>query len=191
VDSGYITALDLADAQELGVALYGPWKENDYADQQTKPAPQWSKDKFAWDETTREYRCPEQRPLPLVGVQNRPRSLGRTEKLELSRADAGTGAGGPRKAQCCPKSRSGRHLSRSEHEELIEAHRRKMATPAAKELYQRRRQTVEPSFADAKQHRNYRRVPGRGLAEKKNQKAPAGPAPNLPHTAQTTPGAAA
>ena len=171
VDSGYLTALDLADAQELGVALYGPWKENDYSEQESRPAPQWSKDKFVWDAAAREYRCPEQQPLPLLGVQNRPRSLGRTEKLELYRADATICTACPRKAQCCPRSRSGRNLSRSEHEELIEAHRRKMATPEAKERYRLRRQTVEPSFADAKQHRNYRRVHGRGLAKAKSQTA--------------------
>jgi hypothetical protein len=54
---------------------------------------------------------------------------------------------------------------------LIEAHRRKMATPAAKDLYRLRRQTVEASFGDAKQHRNYRRVHGRGLSKAKSQTA--------------------
>ena len=171
VDSGYLTALDLADAAALGVALYGPWKENDYADPEAAPAPQWGKDRFAWDAAAGEYRGPQRQRLPLAGVQNRPRSLGRTEKLELYRADAATCAACPRKAECCPKSRSGRHLSRSEHEGLIEAHRAKMATAEAKELYRLRRQTVEPSFADAKQHRNYRRVPGRGLAKAKAQTA--------------------
>jgi IS5 family transposase len=40
-----------------------------------------------------------------------------------------------------------------------------MATPAAKALYKQRRQTVETSFGDAKEHRGFRRVRGRGLAK--------------------------
>ncbi len=169
VDSGYVTALDLADAQEEGVDLCGPWKENDYSGTEAPAAKQWSKDAFTWDEQAREYRCPEGQPLTFKGVQNRPRSRQRTEKLELYRASPATCAACPRKSQCCPKSRSGRHLNRSEHEALIEAHRAKMETAAAKVLYKQRRQTVEPSFGDAKQHRNYRRVPGRGLDKAKSQ----------------------
>jgi transposase len=169
VDSGYVTALDLADARERGVDLYGPWKENDYSGRATSPPKQWGKDQFAWDETARAYHCPQGQALKLKGVQNRPRSRQRTERLELYQAEAATCVACPLKALCCPKSRSGRHLHRSEHEGLIEAHRHKMATPEAKALYKRRGQTVEPSFGDAKQHRDFRRVHGRGLEKAKGQ----------------------
>jgi len=167
VDSGYITALDLADAREQKVNLCGPWKENDYSAREAAPPKQWGKDQFTWDEAKREYRCPQGQALTLKGVQKRPRSRQRTERLELYRAEAATCAACPQKARCCPTSRSGRNLHRSEHEELIEAHRHKMATPEAKALYQRRGQTVEPSFGDTKQHRGYRRVHGRGLDKAK------------------------
>jgi transposase len=167
VDSGYVTGLDLADARAHGVSLCGPWKENDYSARPAAPGGQWGKDQFAWDEARREYRCPRGQAPKLKGVQNRPRSRQRTERLELYQAEAAACAACPHKARCCPKSRSGRHLHRSEHEGLIEAHRRKMATPQAKALYKRRGQTVEPSFGDAKQHRAFRRVHGRGLDKAK------------------------
>ncbi len=167
VDSGYVTALDLADAREHGVNLYGPWKENDYSARTASPPKQWGKDRFAWDEAAREYRCPQGQAPRLKGVQNRPRSRQRTERLELYQAEAATCAACPHKARCCPTSRSGRHLHRSEHEGLIEAHRQKMATPEAQALYKRRGQTAEPSFGDAKQHRDFRRVHGRGLDKAK------------------------
>lgn len=167
VDSGYITALDLADAREQGVNLCGPWKENDYSARGASPPKQWGKEMFAWDETTGAYRCPQGQALKLKGVQNRPRSQQRTERLELYQAEAATCAACPQKARCCPRSRSGRHLHRSEHEGLIEAHRHKMATPEAQALYKQRAQTVEPSFGDAKQHRDFRRVHGRGLDKAK------------------------
>jgi transposase len=168
VDSGYVTALDLADARAEGIDLYGPWKENDYTPAAAAAKP-WGKDVFTWEEPARAYRCPAGQPLTFKGVQNRPRSRQRTERLELYHADPATCAACPLKARCCPKSRSGRYLHRSEHEELIEAHRQKMTTPEAKALYKRRRQTVEPSFGDAKQHRNFRRVQGRGLGKAKSQ----------------------
>jgi transposase len=169
VDSGYVTALDLADAYEHGVNLCGPWKENDYWGRTASPPKQWGKDRFSWDETARQYRCPQGQTLKLKGVQNRPRSRQRTERLELYQAEAASCAACPQKARCCPKSRSGRHLHRSEHEGLIEAHRQKMARPEAKALYKRRGQTVEASFGDAKQHRGFRRVAGRGLDKAKGQ----------------------
>jgi hypothetical protein len=169
VDSGYVTALDLADAHAHGVRLCGPWKENDYSARGASPPKQWGKDQFVWDEVAREYRCPQGQALTLKGVQNRPRSRQRTERLELYQAEAATCAACPQKARCCPRSRSGRHLHRSEHEALIEAHRQKMATPEAQALYKRRGQTVEPSFGDAKQHRGFRRVAGRGLDKAKVQ----------------------
>lgn len=169
VDSSYVTALDLADAQEHGVSLCGPWKENDYSGRAASPPKQWGKDRFTWDATAQAYRCPQGQALKRKGVQNRPRSRQRTERLQLYQAEAATCAACPHKAQCCPQSRSGRHVHRSEHEELIAAHRHKMTTPEAKALYKQRGQTVEPSFGDAKQHRGLRRVPGRGLDKAKGQ----------------------
>lgn len=168
VDAGYITALDLVDAQRLGIDLYGPWKENDYS---VKKATSnlITKDQFTWDEHVGEYRCPQGQPLRQRSSQNRKRSLGRIEKVFLYEADGATCAKCPLKERCCPKSKTGRHINRSEHEELIEAHRRKMETPEAKALYKLRGQTVETSFGDSKQHRNFRRVNGRGLWRAKLQ----------------------
>lgn len=162
VDAGYITALDLVDAQRLGVDLYGPWKENDYSAK--KPASKLiSKEQFTWDDQAQEYRCPKGHALAQKSSQNRKCSLGRTQKVFLYEASAATCAKCPLKQTCCPKSRSGRHINRSEHEELTEAHRRKMETSEARTLYKLRGQTVETSFGDSKQHRNFRRVNGRGL----------------------------
>lgn len=161
-DAGYISALDLADAKQLGLDLYGPWKENDYSAKKA-PSKLITKDQFTWDEQAGEYRCPQGQPLTHRGSQNRKCSLGRTQKVFLYEADAATCGKCPLQQNCCPKSKSGRHVNRSEHEPLIEAHRRKIETPEAKALYKLRGQTVETSFADSKQHRDFRRVAGRGL----------------------------
>jgi Transposase DDE domain len=55
-------------------------------------------------------------------------------------------------------------VQRSEHEELIQAHRAWMETAEAKAVYRLRGQTVEIVFADVKEHRGLRRFSGHGLA---------------------------
>ena len=62
------------------------------------------------------------------------------------------------------ESKRGRSVQRSEHEELIQAHRAWMATTEAKAVYRLRGQTIEIVFADVKEHRGLRRFSGHGLA---------------------------
>ena len=69
----------------------------------------------------------------------------------------------PLKSRCVKDPSKGRIVIRTEGEELLEAHRLKMATPEAKELRKLRGQVIERSFGDAKQHRNLRKLHGRGL----------------------------
>jgi hypothetical protein len=57
----------------------------------------------------------------------------------------------------------GRTVKRLEGEELIEAHKAFMSTPEAKEAKRLRGSVIERPFGDAKQHRNLRRLHGRGL----------------------------
>src|SRR5918997_1252585 len=62
------------------------------------------------------------------------------------------------------ESKRGRSVQRSEHEELIQAHRAWMETAEAKAVYRLRGQTIEIVFADVKEHRGLRRFSGHGLA---------------------------
>ena len=55
-------------------------------------------------------------------------------------------------------------MQRSEHEELIQAHRTWMETDEAKAVYRLRGQTIEIVFADVKEHRGLRRFSGHGFA---------------------------
>ena len=77
----------------------------------------------------------------------------------------------PRKEACVPKSKTGRSISRLENEEYVEEHCARMATDDAKELYRLRSQTVEPRFADIKEHRGLRRWTCLGLRRVKAQVA--------------------
>ncbi len=75
--------------------------------------------------------------------------------------------GCPLKARCVKDPEKGRIVSRVEGEELLEEHRRRMATERAKGLKKLRGQVVERSFGDAKQHRDLRKLHGHGLLRAK------------------------
>lgn len=127
VDSGYVTGLDLFDALQSSIDLYGPWKSNDYSANRksNESKAKLSKDDFLWIEEKLAYECPAGKLLTRRGTQTKKRSQGRTEAIGLYRADKATCQGCELKATCCPKSKSGRNLNRSEHEPLIEAHKKK------------------------------------------------------------------
>jgi Transposase DDE domain len=57
----------------------------------------------------------------------------------------------------------GRTVKRLEGEELMEAHKKLMSTPEAKAASGLRGSVIKRCFADAKQHRNLRRLHSRGL----------------------------
>jgi hypothetical protein len=73
--------------------------------------------------------------------------------------------------RCTPKSKTGRTITRIEHEELAEALRARMATPEAKKIYQLRGQTIEQPFADVQENRGTRRFCRRGLRMARAQTA--------------------
>jgi len=80
------------------------------------------------------------------------------------RGEAQTCQACPLRQQCTTSQQGGRSVQRSEHEELIEAHRAGMETAEAKAVYRLRGQAIELVFADVKEHRGLRRFSGHGLA---------------------------
>src|SRR5262249_57595504 len=90
-------------------------------------------------------------------------------RLEQYRCPPEHCQGCPLRQRCTPRPERGRTISRSEHEELIEALRVRMSGEQAQALYRLRRQTVELVNADGKEHRQLRRFSGRGLAKARGQ----------------------
>jgi hypothetical protein len=161
VDCGYVTGMDLAESAAQGVTLYGPWKENDWS--KPKKPSLFSKDHFTWHGDLDAYVCPAGQWLKQAGCHKRVCSGGR-EVVEWSyRGDAQTCQACPLREQCTTSKKSGRSVQRSEHEELIIAHRAWMETAEAKAVYRLRGQTIEIVFADVKEHRGLRRFSGHGL----------------------------
>ena len=161
VDCGYVTGMDLAECAAQGVTLYGPWKENDWS--QPKTPALFSKDRFTWHGDLEAYRCPAGQLLKRSGRHKRECSGGREVVEWTYRGDAKTCQACPLRAQCTTSKTGARSIQRSEHEDLIIAHRAWMETAEAKAVYRLRGQTIEIVFADVKEHRGLRRFSGHGL----------------------------
>jgi hypothetical protein len=162
VDSAYVTGMDLAECAAQGVTLYGPWQANDWS--QPKTRAQFSKDQFKWHGDLDAYECPAGHLLKRVSGHTRRCSGGREVVEWQYRGEAQTCQACPLRQQCTTSQKGGRSVQRSEHEELIQAHRAWMETAEAKAVYRLRGQTIEIVFADVKEHRGLRRFSGHGLA---------------------------
>jgi transposase len=161
VDCGYVTALDLAECAAQNVTVYGPWKENDWS--QPKTPSLFNKDRFTWHGDLDAYRCPAGHLLKRSGRHKRECSGGREVVEWTYRGEASTCQACPLREQCTASKKNGRSVQRSEHEDLIIAHRAWMETAEAKAVYRLRGQTIEIVFADVKEHRGLRRFSGHGL----------------------------
>jgi hypothetical protein len=180
-DSGYAGGPDVAVCQQHGVTLYAPVSENDFSQskQSGKVPPQIPKGEFTWLAEEQTYACPEGHRLFRGGTAQIWHFGDRTTLQTTYRCPAKHCAACPRQGSCTNNPRSGRTITRREHEDLIVALRQRMETPEAKQLYRLRRQTVELRYADMKEHRNLQRFAGRGLRRAKAQVAATVPAHNL------------
>jgi hypothetical protein len=166
VDAGYVTACNLSLCQKAGVILYGPWQENDYSlakKGNAKDKKMFDKEHFTWQADKEAYVCPKGHLLNRIGQQRRPQADGEIHVFHHYRCSPKHCSVCPLKESCTTNPERGRSVKRSEHELLVETHRKRMATDEAKQIYKHRKQTVELGFADMKQHRSLRRFPRRGL----------------------------
>jgi transposase len=165
-DATYVTACNLAICARQQVTLCGPWQTNDYSQKakKKKESPMISKDAFTWVPEENQYRCPEGNPLTWIGKNRRKQADGEINIQHSFRCSPEKCQACQRKESCAKNPARGRSVKRSEHEDLVDAHRIHMETPQAKALYRLRKQTVELQYADMKQNRNLRRLSGRGLA---------------------------
>jgi transposase len=172
-DAGYVSILDLRACAERGGELIAPVHENDYTkakadtkatDRSKAPTePAIGKDQFAWRPEEQTDRCPQGHDLEYIRRGRKGRRQGGSVVLHQYQCPAEHCRECPLRARCVKDPNKGRIVTRAEGEELLEAHRVKMATPEAKALKTLRGQVIERGFGDAKQHRNLRKLHGRGL----------------------------
>ena len=163
-DAGYVTACNLAICKQENVTLYGPWQENDYSDRgEDSRRRMIPKEQFTWLPEENQYRCPEGHPLKWIGRENRIQGDGQINVMHRYRCSPEHCQQCTRQTQCTKNPARGRAVKRSEHEDLIVAHRARMETEKAKATYRLRKQTVELGYADLKENRRLRGFSGRGL----------------------------
>lgn len=163
-DASYISITDLRKCSEREVELIGPFQANLFTEgkKSKKARKQIPKDQFTFDAENNVYICPAGQRLGLrerikVRRQNDEYLMESRyqSKEEVCRAcllakDCLTGKG------------RRRNIKRLDGQELLDAHRQKMALPEYQELYKLRCQTVELAHADCKGNRRMTRFHGRG-----------------------------
>jgi transposase len=117
---------------------------------------------FVYDEARDVYYCPQGRPLTRAYQETRTQGEGPPVTRTVYQSADCTNC--PLSARCRTGTghQSGRRLSRDEHEKVRAAHRRKMATPEAKQRYNKRFSFAERPFAQIKQGFSFRRFQTRG-----------------------------
>jgi transposase len=163
-DAGYVSLLDLQDCQDRNVRLVGPVGENDFTEQKRAEAgpPRIGKDQFQWLPEEQTYRCPEGHRLDYKGKEQKRRRDDNTVIQHRFHCPAEHCRGCPLRARCVRDPEKGRTVKRLEGEEVIEAHKEWMKTEEAKAANRLRGSVIERCFGDAKQHRDLRRLHGRG-----------------------------
>lgn len=163
-DATYVTGCNLAFCKEENVTLYGPWRENDYSRSAAKGKQRMiPKEQFTWLPNERRYKCPQGHPLDWIGKESRLQADGEINVVHRYRCPPEHCRICPLQPHCTKSPKLGRSVRRSEHEELIVAHRARMDTEEAKGAYRLRKQTVELGYADLKNNRDLCRFSGRGL----------------------------
>lgn len=149
-DTTYGTVENVRALEESGIRAALPLR--DFDDRQSDF---FSARLFTYDAEHDQYRCPQGQPLS--------RFSRLTEReIVLYRAEAATCNACPLKA-ACTAGESGRTISRSWHEAILEEVRAYHATPGYAKAMRKRQVWPEPLFAEAKQWHGLRKFRLRGL----------------------------
>jgi len=165
VDAAYTSLLDLIDCDARNIDVLGPVQSNSFTAQklQAKGSQQISKSEFEWLEEEQTFLCPKGHKLFYDSQERIARHAGHLI-CKRYRCPPELCTGCPLKDRCATNPARGRSVRRLDREELIEAQHAKMQCAENKAAYRKRGQTVERPFADAKGHRNFGRLHGRGLS---------------------------
>ena len=153
-DAGYYSGSNLSECagRRQGVAM------PETSQRQSRGHP-YHKDRFAYDESSDSFMCPQGRVLPFERIHISSKGA----HFRFYRAPGAI-------CRACPafgvrtKSKDGRNVSVGPYDAALRRHRAWMATSAAKEAYKLRKQLVEPVFGIIKEQQAGRRFLLRGLA---------------------------
>jgi transposase len=119
------------------------------------------KSAFVYDETQDAFRCPAGQTLVFLRTSQDKKKWGTAERRQYGGCAACAGC--VHAKSCCRNPEKGRVISRDQYEEHRERLRRRMATEAGREIYKRRKHTVEPRIGHIKHNMGVRRFLRRGI----------------------------
>jgi transposase len=158
VDGGYLTGKNIKQMEELGIDFITPVTDSREQLKQRGVDPQFGREAFTYDEVNNCYQCPAGQTLSYKGAEQRGSNL--RHRYQTKGAICATCVF---KQQCCPKTTRGRSLTRWEYDAELVAHKAKMQTATAQEIYKQRGQTAEFPIAWIKEKLGLRRFRVRGL----------------------------
>jgi hypothetical protein len=165
VDAGYFTSAVCHLTQEMGIALVPGYRrphkgQNDF-----------QKKHFRYDDKHDVYVCPAEESL-IYGTTDR-------NGYRHYRSNPAVCQGCSQRQQCTQNSKAQKTITRHVWEASKEEANRLRLTKWGKKVYARRKETVERSFADAKQHHGHRYARFRGLSKVQMQCLLAATAQNM------------
>ena len=188
-DTMMLTGANVKALTERGVTLYAPSKDADPTTNParradlTQPVPEdkigqlptqttkhkdgtktthFTKDAFVFDAEKNVYQCPQGQSLTYHSTTKEQRATGPIARSRYA-AEPSVCAACPLRAKCIRSTAKRREISRFEHDDLLEAHAQRMATPEAKQKYAARKYRGERPFAHIKHHFGVRTFLLRGL----------------------------
>lgn len=165
VDAGYFTAAVCHLTQELGVALVPGYRRPNRGQNE------YQKKHFSYDPERDVYICPADELLTYSTTDR--------NGYRHYRSDTNVCAACPMREKCTKNRKMNKTITRHVWEEAKEEANALRLTKWGKKVYARRKETVERSFADAKQHHGHRYARFRGLMKVQMQCLLAATAQNM------------
>lgn len=165
VDAGYFTSSVCHLTQEMGISLVPGYRRPH------KGQNGFQKKHFRYDEQRDVYVCPAEASL-IYGTTDR-------NGYRHYRSNPAECQGCSHRQQCTQNSKAQKTITRHVWEASKEEANRLRLTKWGKKIYARRKETVERSFADAKQHHGHRYARFRGLSKVQMQCLLAATAQNM------------
>jgi transposase len=164
-DAGYASLLDIQTCLDRKVELFAPVQENEFTKKKkaARATQRIERDQFTWLPAEQTYTCPQGHRLDYKGKEHKSRRDNQEVIEHRYRCSAEHCRGCPLWERCVSNPERGRTIKRLEGQELLDAQRAKMKTPEGEAKRKRRGQIIERAFADAKGHRDLRKLHGRGL----------------------------
>ena len=165
VDAGYFTAAVCHLTREEGIALVPGYRRPN------KGKNALQKKAFRYDPNQDVYVCPENKLLIYSTTDRNGYRHYRSEPSVCQRCE--------RRSSCTQNRKAQKTITRHVWEEAKETANELRLTKWGKKIYERRKETVERSFADAKQHHGHRYARFRGLMKVQMQCLLAATAQNM------------